>query len=90
MPLSLRHFDSPEEIRLDRKPNPHVSFGFGTHLCLGAPHARLLIRTLLRGLAEKVGRLEIIEATPHLESPAGYQRANGFDSLTVTFGAESS
>ncbi|MEQ1843036.1 MAG: cytochrome P450, partial [Verrucomicrobiales bacterium] len=28
-------FDAPEEVRLDRKPNPHISFGFGTHLCLG-------------------------------------------------------
>ena len=40
-------FDSPEEVQLDRKPNPHVAFGFGTHLCLGAPHARLLLRSLL-------------------------------------------
>jgi cytochrome P450 len=29
-------FEAPEEVRLDRKPNPHISFGFGTHLCLGA------------------------------------------------------
>ena len=40
-------FDSPEEVQLDRKPNPHVAFGFGTHLCLGAPYARLLLRSLL-------------------------------------------
>ena len=33
-------FDSPEEVRLDRKPNPHMAFGIGTHVCLGAPHAR--------------------------------------------------
>ena len=32
-------FASPEEIRLDRRPNSHLSFGFGAHLCLGAPPA---------------------------------------------------
>lgn len=30
-------FDAPEEVRFDRKPNPDVAFGFGPHLCLGAP-----------------------------------------------------
>lgn len=30
-------FDDPEEVRLDRKPNPHLSFGFGPHLPRGAP-----------------------------------------------------
>jgi cytochrome P450 len=25
-----------DEIRLDRRPNPHVAFGFGARLCLGA------------------------------------------------------
>jgi cytochrome P450 len=45
-------FDAPETIRLDRKPNPHLAFGFGEHLCLGAPHARLILRTLLRLCAE--------------------------------------
>jgi len=41
-------FPGPQEVRLDRKPNPHLSFGFGNHLCLGAPHARLILRTLLQ------------------------------------------
>ncbi|MEK5501802.1 cytochrome P450 [Bacillus sp. FSL M8-0168] len=34
-------FDDPESFRLDRKSNPHMSFGFGIHFCLGAPLARL-------------------------------------------------
>jgi cytochrome P450 len=78
-------FDAPEEIRLDRKPNPHLSFGFGTHLCLGAPHARLIVRTLLKTLAERVRHIEVLEATPHVESTAGYSRRNGYDSLMVRF-----
>lgn len=76
-------FDSPEEIRLDRKPNPHISFGFGTHLCLGAPHARLIVRSLLESLTERVAKIEVLVAKPHIEHEAEYERANGYDSLTV-------
>jgi cytochrome P450 len=33
-------FDEPDELRLDRQPNPHVAFGDGIHYCLGALLAR--------------------------------------------------
>jgi len=76
-------FENSEEIQLDRKPNPHVSFGFGTHLCLGAPHARLIMRTLLEILVNRVERIEIINARQHVEHEAKYDRTNGFESLIV-------
>ncbi len=80
-------FDAPEEIRLDRKPNSHLSFGFGPHLCLGAPHARLLVRSLLEALAERVEKIILLEAKEHVEREARYDRKNGYDSLTVAFKA---
>lgn len=76
-------FDQPEEVRLDRKPNPHISFGFGAHLCLGAPHARLIVRVLLQALVQRVGRIEVIEVNRHVEREARYERPNGYHSLTV-------
>ena len=76
-------FDAPEEVRLDRKPNPHLSFGFGTHLCLGAPHARLILRTLLKKCTERVGAISVLEETPHVEREARYERIVGHESLTV-------
>lgn len=78
-------FDQPQEVRLDRKPNPHLSFGFGAHLCLGAPHARLITRTLLQTLVQRVARVTVLEAAAHVEKEAAYQRANGYDRLTVRF-----
>jgi cytochrome P450 len=78
-------FAAPGEIRLDRKPNPHLSFGFGAHLCLGAPHARLLVRTLLQKFLERVGAVTILEARDHVEHESGYDRTVGYDSLTVRF-----
>ncbi len=76
-------FEAAEEVRLDRKPNPHVSFGFGPHLCLGAPHARLIVRSLLQVLIERVGGIEVLEANELIEREAHYERSNGFESLVV-------
>ncbi len=78
-------FNSPDEVRLDRKPNPHLAFGFGPHLCLGAAHARLLIRTLLQLLTERVSRIEVLHAKEHVENAARYQRTVGYESLSVRF-----
>ena len=76
-------FDAPEEVRLDRKPNPHLSFGFGEHLCLGAPHARLIMRTLLQKCVERIGRITVLEAKERVEKEERYERAVGYESLTV-------
>lgn len=82
-------FENPGEVQLDRKPNPHVSFGFGTHLCLGAPHARLIVRTFIEALVNQVHTIKIVEAIPHLENTDGYTRSNGYQSLTVSFSRKS-
>ncbi|MHC6625493.1 cytochrome P450 [Streptomyces globosus] len=42
-----RVFADPGHLVLDRSPNPHVSFGDGPHVCLGAHFARLQLRVLL-------------------------------------------
>lgn len=76
-------FDKPEEVRLDRKPNPHLSFGFGEHLCLGAPHARLIMRTLLQKCVERVGSITVLEATERVEREERYERAVGYETLVV-------
>ncbi|MFG2981642.1 cytochrome P450 [Streptomyces sp. NPDC048258] len=40
-----RVFTDPGRLDLGRTPNPHVSFGDGPHVCLGAHFARLQLRT---------------------------------------------
>ncbi|WP_260609763.1 cytochrome P450 [Streptomyces sp. WAC06614] len=41
-----RVFPDPGRLDLARSPNPHVSFGDGPHVCLGAHFARLQLRIL--------------------------------------------
>ena len=76
-------FEAPEEVRLDRKPNPHLAFGFGAHLCLGAAHARLLVRTLLQKCIERVGRITVLSSQERVEREQAYQRVMGYESLVV-------
>ncbi|HCR31006.1 MAG TPA: cytochrome P450 [Opitutae bacterium] len=76
-------FEDAGEIRLDRKPNPHIAFGFGTHLCLGAPHARLIVRTMLKLLTEKVAKIEVLETKEMLEEEAKYTRQVGYEFLKI-------
>ncbi|MFJ8535966.1 cytochrome P450 [Streptomyces sp. NPDC093591] len=43
-----RAFAAPDRLDPSRAPNPHVSFGDGPHVCLGAHFARLQLRVLYR------------------------------------------
>jgi cytochrome P450 len=67
-----------DKLRIDRHPNPHVSFGFGPHFCLGAALARLEGRVVLGELLDRFDSISLagpIERTP---SPviAGVRRAS--------------
>jgi cytochrome P450 len=44
-------------MRLGRKPNAHLTFGNGLHLCLGAPLARIELREMLRVIASRFDEL---------------------------------
>ncbi len=50
-------FDAPDTLRLDRRANPHLSFGAGPHACLGAPFARLFAELVVAALPDPLPRL---------------------------------
>lgn len=63
-------FPDAGELRLDRSPNPHLTFGGGVHFCLGAALARLVLRVLLAELAASVARLSVADEPKRLGSYA--------------------
>ncbi|WP_082975612.1 cytochrome P450 [Mycobacterium sp. E2238] len=64
-------FDDPDEYRADRNPRMHVAFGYGPHMCLGAPLARMEAQAILRQLVTRVARI----------TPAGPTRWSSHSSL---------
>jgi len=46
-------FSKPDNLKLGRRPNPHLEFGAGPHFCLGHQLARLELQVALRVLAEE-------------------------------------
>ncbi|MEL0632959.1 cytochrome P450 [Pseudoalteromonas carrageenovora] len=81
-------FKNPNNVDFDRKVNPHVSFGFSHHNCLGATHARQLLRQLVLSLAKKVAHIETVEADENIEQLGEFSRKVGFNSLRVRLAAK--
>jgi cytochrome P450 len=54
-----RVFAEPHRFDIHRKPNPHLTFGHGSHFCLGAPLARLEAGVALRLLLERYRDVEV-------------------------------
>lgn len=48
-----RLFDEPDRFDVTRAPNPHVVFGHGPWHCLGAPLARIELRTVFTSLIHR-------------------------------------
>ena len=78
-------FENANEVVIDRKINPHVAFGFGIHNCLGATHARQILRVLINTLIEKVKSIDIIDYKENIENLDTFERKVGFDCITVKF-----
>ena len=61
-------FEDPFAFRIDRKPNRHIGFGIGEHVCLGAHLARLELQELFGALAQRLERIEPAGPVERLES----------------------
>jgi cytochrome P450 family 142 subfamily A polypeptide 1 len=54
-------FGDPENFRIDRNPNSHVAFGFGTHFCLGNQLARLELRLMVGRVLQRLPDLRLAD-----------------------------
>ncbi len=78
-------FEQANEVVLDRKLNPHLSFGFGHHKCLGATHTRQIMKILLYTLAKKVHSIDILKQEDNIEDLGPFHRKVGYHSIHVNF-----
>jgi cytochrome P450 len=80
-------FAEPDEFNIDRKPNPHVAFGHGIHMCLGASLARLEARVALTALIERLGQIKRENPDQRLEPIKNYI-IHGVRHLPIVFSSK--
>ncbi|MFQ5698227.1 MAG: cytochrome P450 [Myxococcota bacterium] len=61
-------FDDPFRFRIDRRPNRHLGFGVGEHVCLGAHVARLELEVAYRHLLPQIEEIELAGPVDRLRS----------------------
>lgn len=74
-------FEEPYQFRCDRKPNRHVAFGYGAHLCLGQYLAKLEMKILFE---ELLPRLKSVALDGEVKMTQAYF-VNGPKKLPIRF-----
>jgi cytochrome P450 len=59
-----RAYEDPDRLDLERNGVPHLAFGFGAHICLGFPLARLEGQIALPAVLARWRRIELDAAAP--------------------------
>lgn len=79
-------FAEPDGFDARRAPNPHIAFGWGPHLCLGANLARLELRSIFREMFSRMKNIRLSDPgfVPEY-SHASFVR--GIHSLPIRFDA---
>lgn len=79
-------FEHPDSFDVSRHPNPHIAFGWGPHLCLGANLARLELRSVYREIFGRLSNLRLAD----FDFEPTYSHSSfvrGIQSLPVAFDA---
>jgi cytochrome P450 len=64
-----RRIPDPERFDVERNPNRHLAFGFGTHFCLGASLARLEARIAFEEIFARISSFGVSAPFERLHSP---------------------
>lgn len=76
-------FGDPDTFRIDRNPNNHLAFGFGTHFCLGNQLARLELAVMLDRIMMRIPDLRLASDAELPLRPANF--VSGPEAMPVVF-----
>lgn len=74
-----RVFENPHDFDIRREKNPHLGFGFGIHLCLGANLARMEARIFFEEFFKHFAAIELAGEPQRIRS----NMVNGFKQMPV-------
>jgi cytochrome P450 len=77
-----RQFVEPYRIQLQRENNKHMSFGFGTHFCLGSKLAKILMVNMMQSLIQKMPNIQLDPQNAAIKKH-GSLAFSGFEKLYV-------
>jgi cytochrome P450 family 142 subfamily A polypeptide 1 len=76
-------FDEPESFNIERYPNNHLAFGFGTHFCLGNQLARLELSIMQDRLLKRLPDMVLASDAALPLRPANF--VSGLEKMPVKF-----
>lgn len=76
-------FEDPHTFRIDRNPNSHLAFGFGTHFCLGNQLARLELKIMMSKVLTRLPDLRLADDAMLPLRAANF--VSGLESMPVVF-----
>ncbi|MGV0641823.1 cytochrome P450 [Mycolicibacterium sp. XJ879] len=76
-------FDDPDTFNIERYPNNHLAFGFGTHFCLGNQLARLELSIMQTRLLQRLPDMRLASDAELPLRPANF--VSGLEKMPVKF-----
>jgi cytochrome P450 len=76
-------FPEPDQIQLDRKGNRHYSFGLGIHRCIGSNLARMMFKSMLSAVLDRIPDYHCVPGAADHYDTVGV--INGMKHLPATF-----
>lgn len=76
-------FENAHEFRIDRNPNSHLAFGFGSHFCLGNQLARLELKLMTERILRRLPDLRLADGAEVPLRPANF--VSGPEAMPVVF-----
>jgi cytochrome P450 len=76
-------FERPDEMILDRMPNPHTTFGLGVHRCLGSHIAQVELDVVFSEVLRRIPDYVVDEGESKRYATVGI--VNGWERMPFTF-----